>query len=87
LFDGTQNQGISILAGATVDPANCFSNCSFQNGKENSTYLSINNDQDLVIPNATFLTPISEGCNLAKDNDSGSVTLTGASGAYAGPAY
>jgi len=85
--DGTQNQGINILYGATVDPAGSFVNCCFQNGAENSAYLSINNAQDLLIPNASFLTPISGGCNVAKNQDNGTINLSGASGAFAGPAY
>lgn len=86
-FDGTQNQGVNILSGATVYHGNSFSNCSFQNGKEGSAYLSINNDQEISIPNASFLSLLAGSSNVRKDNDAGSVSFTGAMGPFAGPVY
>jgi len=86
-FLGTQNLGVQIEPGAMVDPAGSFANCTFQNGAAGSSYLTINSGQDLVIPNAAFLSLLIGSHNVSKTFDSGSVTLNGASGPFAGPAY
>jgi hypothetical protein len=87
VFNGTQAEGILVVNGVSIDPANSFSYCTFQHGKAGSAYLTINNSQSVVIPNSVFLTPGAGSYNVAKTVDYGTVTLNNATGAFAGPAY
>ena len=89
IFENMGEQGIYIMAGATLDGENTFKNCEFRNGKEGaSPLLNINNDQELVIDGAVFPANTWGGLfNVNKNVDAGSVTFTGATGDFAGSAF
>nr|NQU88828.1 T9SS type A sorting domain-containing protein [Bacteroidota bacterium] len=78
--------GIHIAEGAFVDPVNTLSNCTFRNGDplpSVGSLLSINNNQDLTISNASFPTTGTDH-NVAKDWDFGNVTFEDFTGIFAG---
>lgn len=89
IFENLMGQGFYIAPGAYVDPEYSFNGCSFKKGKTGlNAYLTIDNDQDIVIRNAFFDENTSGVLhNVAKTVDAGSVTFKDASGAFAGEAY
>ena len=89
IFENMGEQGIYIMAGATLDGENTFKNCEFRNGKAGpSPLLNINNDQELVIDGAVFPANTWGGLfNVNKNVDAGSLTFTGATGDFAGSAF
>ncbi len=78
------NYGVNIWSTATIDPANSFDQCTFQNGGDR--FLYIGNTQEITIRDANFPTaPIAN--NIWKNNDAGRITFKDATGAYAGATY
>jgi hypothetical protein len=72
-----------------VDGINCFNNCTFRNGDgglANGALLSINNDQDFTINNASFPTSGTD-YNVAKLADQGQITFVDYSGVFSGEDY
>ncbi|MEZ5196847.1 MAG: hypothetical protein R2764_10705 [Bacteroidales bacterium] len=58
VFQGMELNGIHIQNGAIIDPALCFSNCTFQdfiNPDASSAFLTIDNNQSLSISEFLFL--------------------------------
>ncbi|MCX6268549.1 MAG: hypothetical protein NTW16_14530 [Bacteroidetes bacterium] len=75
---------MNIWSSGTIDPANPFDQCTFQNGIDR--FLLISNSQVLTIRGANFPTaPLYN--NVWKNNDAGRITFRDATGAYAGATY
>ena len=86
VFEFMGEEGIKIHEQATVYYP-YFKNCEFKNGQANSSFLTINNTQDIYIDYATFWSEGDQAYNISKANDSGSVTLTNYYGSFSGEAY
>ncbi|MCD4697190.1 MAG: hypothetical protein K8S16_13215, partial [Bacteroidales bacterium] len=90
-FEDLSAEGLRVHDGAFVDPVYSFNNCSFDGYTDpgGSTWLRIENDQNLTIDNISF--PNNPGgplaTNIGKNMDHGHITLTNASGAFSGPMY
>ncbi|MBE0661039.1 MAG: T9SS type A sorting domain-containing protein [Bacteroidales bacterium] len=87
-FEKMSGDGLNIQSGATIDPALPLNNSIFQSGASSSTFLTINNSQELTIAGVAFIsTPGNELYNVAKTLNIGEVTFTNFSGNFAGEAY
>ncbi len=87
-FEYMSSNGVNIKNGATIDPGNSFSHCTFRNMSSVSKLLTINNDQNVVIDYAYFpIVGLTGSANVAKTVNQGTVTLTNFSGAFSGAAY
>ena len=87
IFERMKDTGLVIQPEAVIDALN---NCTFRSGAEGSTFLTINNNQELEIYDASFIgTPtdngFSESWNVRKTVDQGKVTFLYYSGDFAGP--
>jgi len=88
-YMGIDIYGINILSGAIIGPGFNFDNCEFNNGNlaiGGSSLLTINNDQDLTIYDASF-PDASASYNVAKDSDQGQVTFIDFTGDFSGEDY
>jgi hypothetical protein len=87
-FEKMSGDGLNVQSGATIDPAMPLHNSIFQNGAMGSTFLTINNSQELTIDGVAFIsTPGNELYNVAKTLNIGEVTFTNFSGNFAGEDY
>lgn len=87
IFEETGTEGLYIQSGGLIDAANDFDYCTFTNGQAAANaLLRIDNNQTLTIENAGFPTSFTTK-NVSKTLNQGKVTLTGSTGAFAGPAY
>lgn len=87
-FEKMSGDGLNVQSGATIDPALPLNNSIFQSGAEGSTFLTINNSQELTIDGVAFIsTPGNELYNVAKTLNIGEVTFTNFSGNFAGEDY
>jgi len=87
-FEKMSGNGLNVQSGATIDPAFPLNNSIFQSGAAGSTFLTINNSQELTIDGVAFIsTPGNELYNVAKTLNIGEVTFTNFSGNFAGEAY
>jgi len=87
-FSDMNANGIYIKPGATVDPSGAFYNCTFSDGAPGGTLLTIDNDQELEIENATFFSNGKNAMfNVRKSVDAGIVTFINAGGNFAGSDY
>jgi len=87
-FEKMSGDGLNVLSGATIDPAMPLHNSIFQNGSMASTFLTINNSQELTINGVAFISiPGNELYNVAKTLNIGEVTFTNFSGNFAGEDY
>ncbi len=88
IFEYMGANGITISAGALVDPAQAFNNCTFRQGLASNTLLTINSSQDLVSTGAVFPANTWSGSkNVTKSVNSGYMTFLGYSGPFAGAAF
>lgn len=88
IFEYMNGGGIVIYSGASVDPVNSFTGCTFRNGSPGGVLLTPNNDQLITIANAVFPANTWSGNrNVSKYNSNGGVNFVNASGAYSGSAY
>ena len=84
-FEKMSGDGLNIQSGATIDPAMPLNNSIFQGGASGSTFLTINNSQDMTIDGVAFISaPGNELYNVAKTLNIGEVTFTNFSGNFAG---
>jgi len=84
--------GLQVQSGATVDPSNNFTACTFTEGTAGtisspSQLLSLNNSQEIVILNAVFPARLLNCANVSKTVNQGMVYLIGATGEFAGENY
>lgn len=87
-FEKMSDDGLNVQSGATIDPVFPLNNSIFQNGAMGSTFLTINNSQELNIDGVAFIsTPGNELYNVAKTLNIGEVTFTNFSGNFAGQDY
>lgn len=87
-FNHLGESGIYVKPGATIDPVQPFYACSFKSTQSSGTLLTIDNDQELVIEDATL------DCltgyllvNIKKNQDAGNVTVVNPAGNLSGPAF
>ncbi len=84
-FEKMSGSGLNIQHGAVVDPNNPLSNCTFQQGSNSSTLLTINNNQYLTIDGAIFISsPGMELYNVGKTLSQGIVNFINYGGNFAG---
>jgi hypothetical protein len=88
-FKNMTINGVLIDAGATVDPAHAFKNCTFQDGTSAyATLLILNNSQVLTIRNANFPTNTAgTQYNVWKGASSGHVYFVDYTGSFSGSAF
>lgn len=87
-FRDMASQGVTIAAGATIDPTHAFHYCTFDHAYAGSIFLSVNNDQRLDVYRASFPTnPGGGSYNVYKPNKPGGLRFIGAMGSFAGEAY
>jgi hypothetical protein len=87
VFEKMSGSGLTIQAGATIDPANPLHNSVFQSGAAGATMLTVNNNQVLSINGVAFIKTGTEAKNVAKTVDVGEITFTSFSGNFAGAAF
>lgn len=87
-FEKMSGNGLNIQSGATIDPVFPLNNSIFKSGAAGSTFLTINNSQEVTIDGVAFIsTPGNELYNVAKTLNIGQVTITNFSGNFSGDAY
>jgi len=88
-FEDLWVNGVWVQNGATIDPANAFTNCTFQNGSPGyAGLLGLNSDQTLTLTGLKF--PTNSGgtdFNVWKLTDVGDFTMVNYSGPFSGPMY
>lgn len=85
IFEKMSGSGLTIESGATVYT---FSNCTFQNGNNGSTMLTINNNQYLTIDGAMFISlQDKELHNVTKTISQGIVNFINYHGNFTGENY
>ena len=88
IFKNMGVNGVNVFAGGTVDLAHQFKGCTFQDGANNGTLLTINNSQTLTVRNAVFPTNTWSGSfNVTKTPVSGHVYFVDFSGGFSGESY
>ncbi len=78
--------GVYVHSGAIVDTAYPFSNCAFQYGTNGGTLLTLDNNQDLAVYNASFVSS-GQNSNVRKTVNNGMVNFINATGTFAGEDY
>ena len=88
-FEDMWVNGVLVLEGATIDPANAFTNCTFQNGSPGfAGLLGLNSDQTLTLTGLNF--PSNTGgtdYNIWKLTDVGDFTINASTGVFTGPEF
>lgn len=78
VFARIDSSGIVVAGGATIDPDNNFSYCSFDHGAVGGPMLKIENDQVLTMQEVSFSG--SDGYNIEKLTDAGHITVASGGG-------
>ncbi|MDD4223869.1 MAG: hypothetical protein PHD87_04720 [Candidatus Cloacimonetes bacterium] len=85
IFEYLDEFGVNVQPGSLVDPDNSFYCCTFRNGRNAGTLLTVDNDQQIEIWNAVFPTNTWGGAaNATKNLDQGRVLFINATGDFAG---
>lgn len=79
--------GVYVHSGAIIDTSYPLSNCAFQYGTSGGTLLTLNNNQNLAIHNASFVNSGGLTSNVKKTVITGFVNFINAAGTFAGEAY
>jgi len=88
IFEHLSDTGIWVKNGGIVDLTNSFTNCEFSAFEPGGQLLRIDNNQTFTIDNAYFPPNTWGGnYNVSKTLNQGEVTLTNATGDFAGPLY
>ncbi|MBP7309692.1 MAG: hypothetical protein KA984_00185 [Candidatus Cloacimonetes bacterium] len=92
IFRNMNIAGVQVQSGATVDPNNCFTNCTFTDGTNGtitnrSRFLLLNTNQSLTIMGADFPESLTFGYNVAKSVNSGALYFVDATGVFSGEDY
>ncbi|RLD58158.1 MAG: hypothetical protein DRJ05_08520 [Bacteroidetes bacterium] len=91
IFRNLDNSGIYIDTDGLIDIAHPLDNCMFEtgNGTGISVYLTVNNNQNLVVDGVDFgdLPGGTDSYNVRKTINQGSLSFTNSFGNFAGPAY
>ncbi|MDZ4182094.1 MAG: hypothetical protein U1B83_04390, partial [Candidatus Cloacimonadaceae bacterium] len=88
IFEYMGSNGVYVKSGATVNPANSFSNCTFRLGAANGRLLRIDNTPTLTIDGAVFPANTWSGLyNVSKTLNQGSLLFTNYSGDFSGSAF
>jgi subtilisin family serine protease len=88
-FEYMDVNGVYVQDGATIDPANAFTNCTFQNGTPGwAGLLGLNSNQTLTLTGLKFPTNTpGTQFNVWKLTNVGNFTLVGYTGPFSGPMY
>ena len=88
-FEDMWANGLYVEEGATIDPANAFTNCTFQNGSPGyAGLLGLNSSQTLTLTGLNFPTNTNgTDFNIWKLTDVGDFTIEGATGEFMGPEF
>ena len=88
-FEDLWINGVFVMAGATIDPSNAFTNCTFRNGSPgNAGLLGLNSTQTLTLTGLKF--PANTGgtdFNIWKLTNAGNFTIEAATGVFSGPEF
>ncbi len=85
IFEYMTSAGVNINNGSIIDPVYPFDHCTFREGTENGTLLTINNGQTITIVDALFPNNSWSGSyNVSKEVNQGSITFEDAIGAFSG---
>ncbi|MCD4829648.1 MAG: choice-of-anchor J domain-containing protein [Candidatus Cloacimonetes bacterium] len=88
LFEYMGGSGIQVNMGATIEPAQCFGHCTFQQGAPGGVLLTVNTADVVVIEDAVFPTNTwGGGFNVRKNLGLGNLSFTGESGGFIGATY
>jgi len=88
IFEYMNTNGIYLKAGSIVDAAYPFNNCTFRNGISAGRLLTVGNNQNFTVNNASFPANTWGGqYNVYKNVTSGIVNFVGATGGFAGAAF
>ncbi len=88
IFEKLQVDGVNVHAGAFIDPAYPFSNCTFRNGISGGTLLTLNTSQNLLVTGAFFPANTWGGTsNVSKETAAGAVNFTDAAGTFSGESF
>ncbi|MEI7981335.1 MAG: GEVED domain-containing protein [Bacteroidota bacterium] len=87
-FQNVSFGGISVQAGATVNPAHAFKGCTFKDGGVGGSLLALSNNQVMTVRNAIFPANTWSGnYNASKGVNQGHVYFVDYTGAFSGEAY
>jgi hypothetical protein len=88
-FEDMSMNGVFVMEGATIDPANAFTNCTFKNGTPGfAGLLGLNSDQTLTLMGLNFpLNTNGTEYNIFKTSNVGEFTIKAAFGPFMGPEY
>jgi hypothetical protein len=85
IFRNMGIDGVHVYPGGIIEPQHAFTGCTFRNGKEEGTLLTINNSQNITIQDAIFPANLWDGrYNVLKTEDSGQVRFLFFSGEFSG---
>jgi hypothetical protein len=85
IFENMETDGVMVDYDAIIDTLHPFNNCTFMNGREGGTLLTINNEQFITIDSVSFPENTWNGSyNVTKNQNGGQVTLTNFNGIFAG---
>lgn len=88
IFEYMSAAGINVKSGGIIDAIESFDHCTFRNGLNLGTLLTINNDQTISLNDVEFPANTWSGSNnITKTNDFGRITFVDANGDFAGFTY
>lgn len=86
IFEYLSGSGVYLLPGAIVDPNHAFNYCTFRNGAENGSLLTLNDDNSYTITGASFpQNTWGSIYNVSKTVNQGEVFFNQVTGTFAGP--
>jgi hypothetical protein len=87
-FEYADSYGVNIKNGALINVVSPFTNCTFKNGYTGGTLMTIDNYQDIILDDVTFISNSKDALyNVTKNVDNGPIQFTDSSGNFAGPDY
>ena len=88
IFEYMDAYGVNIKPDAIIGGSSKFWDCTFQNGTANGTLLTIDNYQDMILNDLTFISITKDALfNVTKNVDNGTIQFTNTMGNFAGPDY
>jgi len=88
IFEYINGSGVYLLPGALVDSNHAFNYCTFRNGAENGSLLTLNDSNCYTITGASFpANTWNSVYNVSKSVEEGEVFFSQVSGDFAGPGF
>jgi len=88
IFEKMDANGLQIQSGGMLDASYPLHNCTFRDGADGGSLITIENDQIVTINNPIFYNAAKASVtNITKTNDAGSVTINASSGNLTGPSF